>query len=176
MAIDLGFFIQKSSTNTSPRPKATDEAIASLPPTWDIQKPHEASDHPLEAHRYAELTTALTSLSTRRQEVRQRVERLRRMAALLAPFEANDEDTTQSEISQPRMSVQENLITRNGEVERELERMRLLLARVRGRIAHLPDKNLSTSLDDDDNDDGLADPTDLDSLERDRVGKLLDRL
>ncbi|KAI1116316.1 kinetochore Sim4 complex subunit Fta4 [Nemania sp. NC0429] len=148
----------------------TDEAIAALPPTWDVHRPREATDHPPEARRYAELAASLTSLSTRRQEVRQRVERLRRMAALLAPFEANDNDEGEA---RPRMPVQENLVTRNGEVERELERMRLLLARVRGRIAHLPAAG-KPPVDDDEN--SFADPTDLEFLERDKVGKLLDRL
>ncbi|KAI0431159.1 kinetochore Sim4 complex subunit Fta4 [Xylaria sp. FL1042] len=154
----------------------TDEAIASLPPTWDTHKPREAEAHPLEARRYAEQTTILTSLSSRRQELRNRVKRLRRMASLLAPFESkeNNDDTTQStqtptETSHPRTLVQENLITRNGEIERELERMRLLLARVAGRVARLPDKSASDG-------DEAEDFMDLDSLERDKVDKLLDRL
>ncbi|KAI0536507.1 kinetochore Sim4 complex subunit Fta4 [Xylaria digitata] len=155
----------------------TDEAIASLPPTWDTQKPSEATAYPLEARRYAEQTTALTSLSTKRQEVRERVERLRRMAALLAPFESSndnndDDDTTQSTQSRSRTSVQENLITRNGEVERELERMRLLLARVAGRIAQLPNKHPLNTTDE----DAGAGSMDLDALEQDKVEKLLDRL
>ncbi|KAI0110777.1 kinetochore Sim4 complex subunit Fta4 [Nemania sp. FL0031] len=149
----------------------TDEAIASLPPTWDLQNPREATDHELEAQRYAELTETLTSLSTRRQAVRERVERLRRMTALLAPFEVrNDNDNDDEAQSGARMPVQENLVTRNGEVERELERMRLLLARVRGRIAQLPDQS---GLGDEDVD---MDSTDLESLERGKVERLLDGL
>jgi hypothetical protein len=35
--------------------------------------------------------------------------------------------------------IQENLVTRNGEVEHELERMRTLLVRVSGRLARIPD-------------------------------------
>ncbi|KAI0813436.1 kinetochore Sim4 complex subunit Fta4 [Xylaria sp. FL0064] len=154
----------------------TDEAIASLPPTWDVHKPREAEAHPLEARRYAEQTTILTSLSARRQELHKRVERLRRMAALLAPFSPfesptnanNDNNTTQS--THTTISVQEILITRNGEIERELERMRLLLARVAGRIAQLPNKSVV------DGDDEAEDFMDLDSLERDKVDKLLDGL
>ncbi|KAI1428676.1 kinetochore Sim4 complex subunit Fta4 [Xylaria sp. FL1777] len=152
-----------------------DEAIAALPPTWDLHKPREADAHPLETRRYSEQTATLTSLSARRQEVRGRVERLRRIAALLAPFESRDDhdDTIQptpAETSHPPTSVQENLITRNGEVERELERMRLLLARVAGRIAQLPNKSASRAMD------GDQDFMDLDSLEQDKVEKLLDRL
>ncbi|KAI0528149.1 kinetochore Sim4 complex subunit Fta4 [Xylaria bambusicola] len=156
----------------------TDEAIASLPPTWDIHKPREAEAHALEAKRYAEQMAALTDLAARRAEVRERVVRLRRMAALLAPFDTNtnnsaDADDTTMQDSTPISAVQANLITRNGEVERELERMRLLLARVAGRIAQLPDnKGKNTSSNDADHEDFM----DLDALERDKVEKLLDRL
>ncbi|KAI0864293.1 kinetochore Sim4 complex subunit Fta4 [Xylaria cubensis] len=151
----------------------TDEAISALPPTWDVHKPQEATSHPLEARRYAELSSTLTTLSTKRQEARERVARLRRMAALLAPFESAsslpNDDSSQTVTS----SVQENLITRNGEIERELERMRLLLARVAGRVAQLPNKkNASGAMEDAEGEDS----TDLDSLEREKVGNLLDRL
>ncbi|KAI1366142.1 kinetochore Sim4 complex subunit Fta4 [Xylaria arbuscula] len=171
----------------------TDEAIASLPPTWDIYKPREAATHSLEAKRYADQVTALTTLSSRRAEVRERVVRLRRMAALLAPFDsnanANDDDTenmnsnnTDDTAMQDSISgiaaVQSNLITRNGEVERELERMRLLLARVAGRIAQLPPPTKSNSSR---NEEGLEQEEeeqsmDLDDLEKKKVEDLLDRL
>ncbi|KAI0967332.1 kinetochore Sim4 complex subunit Fta4 [Xylaria arbuscula] len=153
----------------------TDEAIASLPPTWDLHKPREAEAHPLEARRYAEQTTTLTELSAKRQEARERVERLRRMSALLKPFESkdeneNDDSTAQLTSDGPHTSVQENLVTRNGEVERELERMRLLLARVAGRIAQLPNKSASGDIDGDDEGDYF----DFEALERDKIEKLLD--
>lgn len=35
--------------------------------------------------------------------------------------------------------IQENLVTRNGDVEKELGKMRMLLARVAGRVGQLPD-------------------------------------
>lgn len=71
------------------------------------------------------------------------------MQALLRPFEAN---------------VQENLVTRNGEIEKELERMRVLLVRVAGRVGQLPDK------ESDDADEVMED---LDELERRKVDSLL---
>ena len=52
------------------------------------------------------------------------------MRALLDPFQADDE-------AGRVVGVQENLVTRDGEVERELERMRVLLARVGGRVGQL---------------------------------------
>ncbi|KAI0471212.1 kinetochore Sim4 complex subunit Fta4 [Xylaria cf. heliscus] len=157
----------------------TAEAISSLPPTWDLHKPQEATSHPLEARRYAELTSTLTTLSTKRQEALERVARLRRMAALLAPFESAASPSspdpkvaiTTTTTTTTTTSVQENLVTRNGEIERELERMRLLLARVAGRVARLPSKGAGDNNDDDD-----EESTDLDAVEREKVGKLLDHL
>ncbi|KAI1736990.1 kinetochore Sim4 complex subunit Fta4 [Xylaria scruposa] len=149
----------------------TDEAISVLPPTWDVHKPQEATSYPLEAQRYAELSSTLTTLSTKRQEARERVARLRRMAALLAPFDITSQSSPNADSA--TSSVQENLVTRNGEIERELERMRLLLARVAGRVAQLPDKkSASGTMEDDEG----RDSTDLDSLEREKVENLLDRL
>ncbi|KAI0454317.1 kinetochore Sim4 complex subunit Fta4 [Xylaria acuta] len=157
----------------------TDEAITSLPPTWDVHKPQEATSHPLEARRYAELAESLTTLSAKRQEALERVTRLRRMAALLAPFESTSSssssspqanaDSSSSSSQTAISSVQENLITRNGEIERELEKMRLLLARVAGRVAQLPQKGALGAVDEEES-------TDLDSLEREKVENLLDRL
>ncbi|KAI1850318.1 hypothetical protein JX266_004176 [Neoarthrinium moseri] len=135
---------------------ATDHAIASLPPTWDAHAPGEAEAQPPEAHRYAELQSSLTSLSARRAEITARVERLRHMRALLDPFQENN--------------VQENLVTRNGEVEKELERMRFLLVRVAGRIGQLPDPARDAETDDD------VPMEDLDELEKKKVDALLDTL
>lgn len=71
------------------------------------------------------------------------------MQALLRPFETN---------------VQENLVTRNGEIEKELERMRVLLVRVAGRIGQLPDKQTDGA-------DEIME--DLDVIERSKVDALL---
>jgi hypothetical protein len=83
----------------------------------------------VEAKRYIDLTTHLTTLSERRRQTLQRVERLRRMNAVLDPFKSDEHGA----------GVQENLITRDGEVEKELERTRVLLVRVGARVAALPE-------------------------------------
>ena len=104
---------------------AHDEVIAALPPSWDHGG--HARRYPAQSGRYAELAASLSALSARRAAVRHTVDRLRRMEALLRPFcEARH--------------VQENLVTRGGDIEKELERMRKLLARVGGRVAGLPDR------------------------------------
>ncbi|ORY56322.1 kinetochore Sim4 complex subunit Fta4 [Pseudomassariella vexata] len=130
----------------------TDPSIAGLPPTWATHRPSEAEAHPVEARRYTDLQAQLISLSGRRAATKARVERLRHMDGLLAPFQAG---------------VQENLVTRNGEVEQELERMRVLLIRVAGRVEQLPGTEMME-----------GEPTEIDDLEemeRTKVASLLHR-
>ncbi|KAF4592229.1 kinetochore protein fta4 [Ophiocordyceps camponoti-floridani] len=103
-----------------------DEAIDSLPPTWPDEK--QVRNHPLEAERYAQGVARLVELKEQRRELRERIEKLRRLQEIMAPLETQDGGA----------GVQENLVTRNGPVEVELERMRLLLARVAGRVGELP--------------------------------------
>lgn len=104
----------------------------------------QAESHPPEAQRYADLAAQLAALSTRRKEARDRVARLRSTHALLAPFRDSDDgdgngvDENGDGATTTAGVVQPNLVTRNGEVEKELERMRFLLVRVAGRVARLP--------------------------------------
>ncbi|KAH8893144.1 hypothetical protein GQ53DRAFT_745400 [Thozetella sp. PMI_491] len=98
------------------------QTIATLPPAWASEREIEA--YPAEAQRYEDLAAALLVHSTRKQETSERLARLRAMHKMLRPFETE---------------VQPNLVTRGGGVETELERQKLLLARVGGRIDRLPD-------------------------------------
>jgi hypothetical protein len=70
-------------------------------------------------------------LDERRKEVREKVARYKRLKEMLGPFERATE------------TVQPNLVARDGELEKELEKMRLLVARVRGRVEALPE-NVTT--------------------------------
>ncbi|KAI9150401.1 Inner kinetochore subunit fta4 [Paramyrothecium foliicola] len=97
------------------------DAINALPPTWPSEK--ETASLPMEARRYDEAVKQLVSLAEQREQLQARVDRLRRIKAALTPLETG---------------VQENLISRNGPVEKELERMRILLARVAGRVGQVP--------------------------------------
>jgi len=81
----------------------------------------------MEARRYSELVSRLQELNERKRQREATVARLRQMRDLLEPFQADEEGR----------GLQENLVTRDGEVEKELERMRMLLARVSGRVGHL---------------------------------------
>ncbi len=140
--------------------------ITSLPPDWDTVSPQQAEAYPLEARRYADLVAQLQDLASQRSEAAARVARLQRMRDLLAPF---------GDIE----SVQENLVTRNSEVEAELQRMRMLLARVGGRVSQLKDQRAETGSgsasrnnnEDDDQDDVMID---VEAEEQRKVGQLLE--
>ncbi|KAL3449456.1 kinetochore Sim4 complex subunit Fta4 [Aspergillus insuetus] len=74
--------------------------------------------------RYKRLRERLASLDNLRQQRQRRLNQLRQLQCLLEPF------------CEPQDNVQPNLVTRDGELVRELEKMRMLVARVSGRIAH----------------------------------------
>jgi hypothetical protein len=138
LGADLGMYHTTSSlvshgTNADPCcvPEADPAVIAALPAAWDAG---DGSDFPLEAKRYAALVAELRALAERKQQAAARVARLRRMQALLKPFGPSPDGDG------PLDSVQENLVTRNGEVEAELHRMRMLLARVGGRVGQLKEQ------------------------------------
>lgn len=77
---------------------------------------------PEEAQRYAELAAHIKGLNDTRTELREKVARYKALKGKLGPFENSKED------------IQENLCTRDGEVEAELQKMRMLMARVKGRL------------------------------------------
>lgn len=90
----------------------------------------------MEAKRYADTVKQLTELNERRQQLRERVERLSRLQSVIQPLRT----------SEGGVGVQENIITRNGAIEKELEKMRFLLARVGGRVGALPEPQESSDL------------------------------
>lgn len=70
------------------------------------------------------------------------MKRLRKMKALLEPFNVgNNDDSTGAGSDFPSANgVQENLVQRDGEMEKELERMRMLLVRVGDKVSRLQDR------------------------------------
>ncbi|KAI1770650.1 kinetochore Sim4 complex subunit Fta4 [Hypoxylon cercidicola] len=141
---------------------ASDEVISTLPGTWDLHSPSQAEANPPEAQRYADLASSLVSLAARRKEARDRLERLRRMRDLLSPFTSAD---ASEDGGTGLQKVQPNLVTRDGEIEKELERMRVLLVRVAARVRQLPDPERDS--------DGDAAMEDLDSMEQSKIEGLL---
>lgn len=105
---------------------AGSDAIEALPETWISNR--DITDYPMEAKRYTDNVQRLAELDRQRRQLRQQVDRLRRLKDLVAPLETDGTGA----------GIQENLLTRGGPVEKELERMRILLARVGGRVNMLP--------------------------------------
>ncbi|KAI9891543.1 MAG: hypothetical protein M1814_002666 [Vezdaea aestivalis] len=99
-----------------------DSHAEALPSEW----PEEVYEEEVaDAERYQELQAQLLDLLERKQEAQRMLGTYRKLGGLLDPF--ND----------PRNTIQPNLVTRNGELAKELERMRILVARVGGRIGTL---------------------------------------
>lgn len=72
--------------------------------------------------RYKALYERLVSLDNKRQEQQRRLAQYKQLESLLEPFK------------NPQENIQPNLITRDGELVREIDKMRMLVARVGGRI------------------------------------------
>jgi hypothetical protein len=143
---------------------------AALPEAWPDAR--EAERRPPEAARYAELSERARDAAAAVAAARARVAALRAADAALAPFAGGGD------------AVQPNLVTRGGEVERELERMRVLLARVGDRVARLREEEEEEEEEEgkgDESSDSLfrgGDEMVVDdggSEERRRVGELLKR-
>lgn len=82
----------------------------------------------MESKRYADAVNQLQLLSEKRKQLQDQVARISRLRAIVEPLQTTDGGA----------GVQENIITRNGAIEKELEKMRFLLARVGGRVGTLP--------------------------------------
>ncbi|KAG6020955.1 hypothetical protein E4U41_002670 [Claviceps citrina] len=109
-----------------------DNSIEALPTMWPIEK--DIENDPAAAEEYEAFVQRLTELTEQRRQLRLRVQQLRRIEAAVKPLLATQEN-----------NVQDNLITRRGPVEQELETMRALLARVTAKVAALPDEPIKNS-------------------------------
>lgn len=103
-----------------------DKNIAVLPDNWPEEEEEEGDEDRRAA--YVEAVERLKGLDAQRRELRERVRGYRALKEILTPLDGVGEN------------VQPNLVTRDGELEKELERMRLLVARVRGRVETFPER------------------------------------
>ncbi|KAK3373337.1 kinetochore Sim4 complex subunit Fta4 [Lasiosphaeria ovina] len=170
---------------------AAHETITTLPLSWDDAGPprhaRETAAYPSEAQRYSELATHLQTLDGERQRALARVARLRRLHALLQPFATSTPSGSDGDgDGGDGGAVQDNLVTRNGDVEAELQRMRMLLVRVGGRVGQLatvpasvPEPTTAATTSGDGDDDAMDVSVDVDegstAEQQRRVGMLLDR-
>lgn len=103
-------------------------------------------------YRYKALYGRLVALDNTRQEKQKQLCQYKQLELLLEPFK------------NPQENIQPNLVTRDGELIREIDKMRMLVARVAGRV----NQSNVARLRDDDSETFL--PTDADE----RMAKLLD--
>ena len=99
--------------------------ISTLPESLvDISLSEDPTSHYTEEdlEGYATAHANLVSLAARRTAAQNRLAQLQSLRKLLVPYQ------------NPQTNIQPNLVTRNGELGKELDRMRILLARVTGAI------------------------------------------
>jgi hypothetical protein len=106
---------------------ATPSNIAGLPSRWP-----DAEDDSRRRSEYAAKVERLKELDSQREELKSRVSAYRALHSVLVSNLVGSGEGDAAEVMQP------NLVARGGELERELERMKMLLVRVRGRVEGLP--------------------------------------
>lgn len=126
----------------------------------------EEAEYPMEARRFSELVSQLKELDAQKQQTLKRVARLKKMKKMVEGFEQSSSSSGSNPTNSNNLeteaageagkvggegetgaeggrgqggikAVQGNLVTKNGEMEVELQRMRVLLARVGGRVEKL---------------------------------------
>ncbi|KAK0108398.1 hypothetical protein ONS95_003207 [Cadophora gregata] len=103
---------------------ANESVIEQLPDSWSE---HATATIPEQAAKFTELSQKLTTLNEHRRMAKEKVERYKQFKEMVGLFA---EDT----------GVQDNLVTRNGEVELELEKMRRLMLRVERGVGALEER------------------------------------
>ncbi|KAL2071560.1 hypothetical protein VTL71DRAFT_12795 [Oculimacula yallundae] len=105
--------------------------IDQLPEEWSE---NASTKSPEQAAKFTELSQKLTALNEQRRTAKERLERYKRFKEMVALL---GEDA----------GVQDNLVTRNGEVEVELEKMRRLMLRVERGVGALEGKEQGDEMD-----------------------------
>lgn len=106
--------------------------IESLPE--DYAELHLHRDHQVDeaqATEYQQLRGRLLELCQERQQLERKVEQYRQLQKALDPLQ------------DPVANIQPNLVTRDGELSQELDRMRVLLARVSAGVADMGSRPMS---------------------------------
>ena len=102
--------------------------------------------------RYESLYQRLVALDARRQAQQKRLAQYKQLEALLEP------------LKNPQENIQPNLVTRDGELIQEIDKMRILMSRVASRVRKTPSSQLrteSSTMSTADPDDKLAELLEL---------------
>ncbi|EXJ63995.1 hypothetical protein A1O7_00330 [Cladophialophora yegresii CBS 114405] len=107
------------------------QVIRSLPQEYDdlyVHPDHEMQEG--EAERYTLLRERLLESCQKRDALKRKLARYQELKRLLEP------------LNEPQENGQPNLVTRDGELSQQLDRMRVLMARVMGRINGMSDSGV----------------------------------
>ena len=99
--------------------------IAKLPQEWpeeDTTDCKPGNDDEVERERYAELRLRLSTLSEKEQDQRRKIIMYKRLLEMLRPFQ------------EPKDNIQPNLVTKDGELGKELEKMKVFMVRLAEKV------------------------------------------
>jgi predicted transcriptional regulator len=111
-----------------------------MPEEWSEEAEAKA---PEQAQKYKELQQKLGQLTERRKQAKEKVERYKTFKVVLDLLGGEE------------AGLQENLVTKNGEVEEELEKMRMLMLRVERGMSGLDKKGANKEDDMDVDEEGM---------------------
>jgi Kinetochore complex Fta4 of Sim4 subunit, or CENP-50 len=109
-----------------------EDIIEQLPEEWSEEAQAKA---PAQAQKYKELQQKLAEFNEKRRQVRERVEGYKAFKGVLDLLAGEE------------AGLQENLVTKNGEVEEELEKTRRLMLRVERGMSGLEEKAVDDRMD-----------------------------
>ncbi|EEQ86964.1 uncharacterized protein BDCG_02084 [Blastomyces dermatitidis ER-3] len=111
--VSQGLVVEKGTDLTNSR------SIARLPKQWREDADIDEDDK----LRYEQLYQRLLELDNQRKKQQERLAQYKQLAELLEPFK------------DPQMNIQPNLVTRDSPLGQEIDRMRMLVAKVTSRVS-----------------------------------------
>ena len=99
--------------------------IAKLSREWpeeDTMDREPGNDDKVERERYTELRSRLSTLSEKEQDQRRKIIMYKRLLEMLRPFQ------------EPKVNIQPNLVTKDGELGKELEKMKVFTVRLAEKV------------------------------------------
>ncbi|PGH17571.1 hypothetical protein AJ80_04749 [Polytolypa hystricis UAMH7299] len=105
---------------------ANSKSIARLPEQW----PEDDASEEDKSRRYQELHQRLVELEDQRRQQQKKLAQYKQLKALLEPFQ------------DPQMNIQPNLVTRDSQLSDEIDKMRMLVAKVTSRVQEAQKSNV----------------------------------
>ncbi|KAI4126824.1 MAG: hypothetical protein LQ347_004824 [Umbilicaria vellea] len=106
---------------------SSSDVISTLPDEWpqDGEEDESGLEKFADSNRYKQLQARLSALNEQRQAQQKKLAQYKHLQSLLEPFR------------NPQENIQPNLVTKDGELSKELDRMKLLMARMGEKVKGL---------------------------------------